>query len=178
MTEPNPAVPAQEQTQQPAETQTPPWGDDFDPARAWHTITSLREREKELSRQVLTPEQREQLAEYGSLVEASKSEQQRKDEALAATAKERDEARAEALRYRVAAMHGIGSDDLELLGAGSEEQLTARAQRIAALRNAAAVPPATPLPKRPTEQLQPGATPAADKSEEDQLYEALYGASN
>jgi hypothetical protein len=28
----------------------PPWGDDFDPKRAWHTIQKLRERETEADR--------------------------------------------------------------------------------------------------------------------------------
>jgi hypothetical protein len=31
-----------------SEEAPPPWGDDFDPARAWKTITHLRDREKEL----------------------------------------------------------------------------------------------------------------------------------
>ncbi|MEZ3160132.1 hypothetical protein AB1K54_06220 [Microbacterium sp. BWT-B31] len=31
-----------------ASTTAPPWGDDFDPARAWQTISKLREGEKEL----------------------------------------------------------------------------------------------------------------------------------
>ena len=30
------------------DTTPPPWGDEFDPARAWQTITHLRDREKEL----------------------------------------------------------------------------------------------------------------------------------
>lgn len=42
-------------------------------------------------------------------------------------------ARVEALRYKVAAVHGISADDAELLlTAGTEEAMTAQAERIAA----------------------------------------------
>ena len=72
----------------------PPWGEDFDPARAWHTIQTLREREKELSRVTpLTPEQQSRLDEYDRLVEASKSDLERATE-------ERDRWMNEATRWR------------------------------------------------------------------------------
>ena len=35
-----------------SEDAPPPWGEDFDPSRAWNTITHLRDREKELAKQV------------------------------------------------------------------------------------------------------------------------------
>lgn len=64
-----------------ATTEAPPWGDNFDPARAWHTIQTLREREKELSKiEPLTPEAKQQLTEYNRLVAASKSELERSQE--------------------------------------------------------------------------------------------------
>lgn len=64
-------------------TAAPPWGDDFDPARAWHTIQTLREREKELSKVTpITDEQKQQLNEYNRLVEASKTELERSQEEL------------------------------------------------------------------------------------------------
>lgn len=37
-----------------AETSTPPWGDDFDAARAWATITSQREAEQALKAEIAT----------------------------------------------------------------------------------------------------------------------------
>lgn len=176
MTEPAPAQEPQ-QTEQPADgapvSETPPWGDDFDPARAWHTIQTLREAEKErdqLRKQVVTPEQREQLEEYGRLIEASKSEQQRKDEQLAAVSRERDTTAADALRYRIAIEHGVSKDDLDLLGSGTEEELAARAQRIAEL-HAKAARPADPPPSRNGPAL-PGATPPPPPEADD--VEARY----
>lgn len=78
--------------------ETPPWGDDFDPARAWKTIQNLREREKELSKvEALTPEHKQQLEEYNRLVEASKSDMERAQE-------ERDRWQAEADKWRSASM--------------------------------------------------------------------------
>jgi hypothetical protein len=173
MTEPTPAVEpvtapapqAQEPAPATAPVETPPWGEDFDPSRAWHTIQSLREREKELTKQPrLTPEQQQQLSEYSSLVEASKSDAQRKDEAAAKATRERDDAIAESLRYKVALKHGISHTDFDLLGSGTEEQLEARAALVAEKNKAihaaaAAVPTPSPSPRRPGEQLMPGATP-------------------
>ena len=115
--------------------------------------------------------------QFRSLEEASKSELQRQTEALEAANRDRDNARAEALRFRVAAEHGIGKDDLDLLGSGDEEQLTARAARVAELRAAAkaAEAAAKPTPQRPTENLRPGATPSGRLSEDEALYEQIYG---
>lgn len=170
MTEPiEPATPEAPQAT-PQGGDVPPWGDDFDPARAWHTITSLREREKELMKAPrMSEEQQQQIAEYQRLVEASKSEEQRREEAVAAAQQERDQSRAEATRLRVAIRHGISEDDFDLLGSGTEDEINARAERIAAKNKAAAdaaaqlaalpPPPGAPAPRRPGEQLKPGATP-------------------
>jgi len=76
------------------QAETPPWGDDFDPARAWKTIQHLREREKELSKvEALTPEHKQQIEEYNRLVEASKSDLERAQE-------ERNRWQTEADRWR------------------------------------------------------------------------------
>lgn len=156
--------------------ETPPWGDDFDPARAWHTIQSLREREKELSKQPkLTPQAQQQLDEYNRLVEASKSEAQRQQEALEAANREAETARAEAIRYRAAATHGLSADHFDLLGSGTEEEISARAEKIAALLAAQAGPAATAPPTRPVEQMRPGATPGEAESADDVLYKQLFG---
>lgn len=181
MTEPTPA-PAQEPTQPQQTTDAPPWGDDFDPARAWHTIQSLREREKELAKQPrLSTEQQQQLDEYNKLVEAQKSEAQRQQDALTVAQRAAETARADADRYRAAATFGIPADDFDLLGSGSYEEIAARAERLAAKNTAAqaaAITPASPTApsRRPVEQLRPGATPSGTESEDDVLYGALFGA--
>lgn len=180
MSEPTPEAQAPEAqaaptSEQPAEA--PPWGDDFDPARAWHTIQQLREREKELSKQPkMTAEQQQQLDEYNRLVEASKSEAQRQAEALEAARREAEMTRAEAIRYKAAATHGISAEHFDLLGTGTEEEVSARAEKIAALLAAQAGPaPATAPQTRPVEQLRPGATPGEAESADDVLYKQLFG---
>lgn len=100
MTEPapeeTPAVDAPAETE--PTTETPPWGDDFDPARAWSTIQKLREREKELSKVTpLTPDAQQKLSEYDRLVEASKSDLERAQE-------ERDRWQTEADRWRTSSV--------------------------------------------------------------------------
>lgn len=175
-TGPTAPAPAQEPTQP---TEPPPWGDDFDPARAWHTIQSLREKEKELSkRPVLTDAQQQQLAEYDRLVQASKSEEQRREEAVANAQREAEMARAEAIRYKAAATHAIPADHFDLLGTGTEEEITARAAKLSALlaaQAAAQQAPATAPTSRPVEQMRPGATPGQQLNEDDAVYAALFG---
>lgn len=171
-----PVIPAPPAAEAPP-PEPPPWGDDFDPARAWHTIQSLREKEKELAKQPrLTPEQQRQLQEYNQLVEASKSEAQRQQEAVENAKREADTARAEAIRYKAAATHGISADHFDLLGSGTEEEINARAEKISALVAAqVAAAPTAPPTTRPVEQLRPGATPAGTESEEDVIYATLFG---
>lgn len=179
MTEPAPitSTPAQEPTTPATSTEAPPWGSDFDPARAWHTIQQLREREKELARQPrLTNEQQQQLSDYQRLVEASKSEDQRKQEALEAATRAAETARAEAVRYKAAATYGIPAEHFDLLGNGSPDEVTANAEKLARLLAATAQQqPATAPPTRPVEQLRPGATPTEAVSEDDAVYAALFG---
>lgn len=86
-----------------AELPTPPWGEDFDPERAWHTITSLREREKELARNQLTDSHREQLAEWHMLQEISQSETERAQNAAAAAQSQLEKLRTRAVEAEVKA---------------------------------------------------------------------------
>lgn len=118
--------------------------------------------------------------QFSALEEASKSELQRIRESLEVANRERETARSDARRFRVAAEHGIDKDDLDLLGTGDEEQLTARAVRIADLRKAAAAAETTAQrpPQRPNEQLRPGATPSGQLNEDDALYEQIYGSTS
>lgn len=193
MTAPTPAAPAAPVQEPPAApappaaapptptppAAAPPWGspDQFDPAKAWALIEGLRaDKEKLTARPALTDEQRKQLDEYQTLVEASKSEQQRKDEAVAAAERKAEQASAEAIRYKAAATHGISAEHFDLLGTGTEEEVSARAEKVAALLAANALPaaPGSP-PTRPVEQLRPGATPADQPSEDDVVYAKLFG---
>lgn len=58
-------------------------------------------------------------------------------------------AQSEALRWRIAARHGISDEDAETFLTGTdEESLTRQAQRLASLSQAQASSPATPKPDR------------------------------
>lgn len=120
--------------------------------------------------------------------DSQRTEAQRAAHAAAEAQRERDEARAEALRYQVAAKHGVGEDYFDLLGSGDEETLNGRGERLSALIAArqenellkaqiAALQQGKPAPSqlRPVAALKPGATPQGQPSEDDELYRSLFG---
>lgn len=176
-----PAAPALEASQQPAEQNVdslPDW------ARAAITKANTEAAAYRTKVRELEP-----LATKAAELEAA---QQTEAERIAARAtaaeRERDEARAEGLRYKAAATHGIGNDYFDLLGAGDEEAINARAERIGALVKTAseidqlraevealrAGKPA-PINGRPVEALRPGATPSNNQTEDEVLYNSLFG---
>lgn len=71
-------------------------------------------------------------AKFDELDAANKSEIERAAEKAAAAERERDEARAEALRLRIATKHGISDpDDIDLFLTGTDEEtLTKQAERL------------------------------------------------
>jgi hypothetical protein len=176
--EQTPAVPAQES---PAPTapavEAPPWGTDFDASKAWSLVQNLRaDKEKLAQRPVLSDEQKQQLGEYNQLVQASKSDAQRLEEAARAAQSDAELARSETVRYKVAATYGISAEHFDLLGSGTEAEITARAERLAALvASKAPVPPTAAPSTRPVAQLRPGATPGEAETEDDVLYAQLFG---
>lgn len=124
--------------------------------------------------------------------DSQKTEQQRILERQAAIERERDEARAEGLRYKAAATHGISEDYFDLLGTGDEDAIATRAERVGGLlkTNASltteveqlraeveALRAGKPVPTlgRPVESLRPGATPTSAQNEDDVLYNSLFG---
>jgi hypothetical protein len=96
---------------------TPPWGDDFDPARAWQTIQNLRAREKEL-----TP-----LAEKArQLEESQRTETERLTERLT-----KAEQRAlDAARYEVALEKGLTRAQAKRLVGSTPQELEADADEL------------------------------------------------
>lgn len=145
---------------------------------------------------MLAKQKREQFGDYGDLkAKAAKlteleQAQQTEAERIAARAtaaeRERDDARAEGLRYKAAATHGISEDYFDLLGTGDSETISGRAERVGGLlkENATlraeveALRAGKPAPTtgRPVEALKPGATPENAKTEDDLIYERIYGA--
>lgn len=147
---------------------------------------------------LLAKQKREQFGDYGDLraqaeelaklKAAQQTEQERAAEAARKAQEDAANARAEALRYKAAATHGISEDYFDLLGSGDEEAINTRAERIGQLVKTAseieqlraevealrAGKPA-PLNGRPVEALKPGATPSNAQTEDDVLYNQLFG---
>lgn len=73
------------------------------------------------------------VEELQKLKDAEKSELQRATDAAEAAQRELAAAKAESARLRIAAAHGIGEDHIDLLTGDSDDELEAKAKKIAAL---------------------------------------------
>lgn len=70
---------------QAAASPAPPWGDEFDAEKAWNLVQNLRIDNKKLSsREVLSADAKQKLAEYDKLVAASKSDLERLQDSVSA----------------------------------------------------------------------------------------------
>lgn len=148
----------------------------FDAQRAMDKIRKANSEAEGLRRRI--KELEPQAQQFKALEDASKSELQRLTEAHATAQKDADTARAEAIRYKAAATYGIGADHFDLLGSGTEDEISARAEKVAALiaAQAAQATTTTKPVTRPVEQLRPGATPGEALDEDELTYQALFGA--
>lgn len=96
-------------------------------------------------------------ARLAKIEEGEKTETQKLAEKLDKAEKAAADARAEALRFRIASKHQISDEDAETFLTGSDEEtLTRQAERLAALA-AQTAPPGNG--RVPVEQLRPGALP-------------------
>ena len=117
-------------------------------------------------------------AEYDKAQDAAKSAEQRAAEQAQKAADDARIAGERADRAELGVEHGIGKDFLDLLGGGTREDMSARAQRLgpllaaqreneqikaelAALRDGK-----TPPSQRPTVNLQSGASPAPEQQDD------------
>ena len=97
--------------------------------------------------------------------DAQKSETQRLTEARATAEKEASDARAEAMRLRVAVRHGISDEDAELFLTGADEEtlirqaeaLQAKAQKVTTTPTSPAAPVTPPPAPAPRADLSQGA---------------------
>jgi len=119
-------------------------------------------------------------AELDKIAEANLSELEKAQKAAQQAASDAATARTEALRYRLAAAHGIDtkpgpegepSDADTFLTGADEASMTIQAQRYAA-RLAGVTPPP---PRTPAPDPSQGPRPTSPPTEDDQTYEALYG---
>lgn len=122
-------------------------------------------------------------AELDKIAEANLSELEKAQKAAKDASDAAATARTEALRYRLAAAHGIDtkpgpngepSDADTFLTGADEASMTVQAERYAA-RLAGVTPPA---PRTPAPDPSQGPRPIDPPSEDDKTYEALYGPQN
>lgn len=86
---------------------------------------------------------KERVARLDEIEDAQKTDAERAAEALA----EAEQARAELLRYRVAAEHGVtDAEDIELFLTGTDEDTLTRQAKALAARNAASTATRAPRP--------------------------------
>ena len=144
------------------EAETTDESEKFDADRAMAKIRKANDEAKGLRSRVKELEAYE--AKVREIEEAKKSESDKIQERAAKAEKDAQDARHELLVERIARRHHLDDDDMDLLGTGTEEQLEARAKKIAAKNAAAAGREVTGPPSdKPVSQLRPGAT-GTDKS--------------
>lgn len=97
---------------------------------------------------------------YREHEDAQKSEMQRATDRATGLEKQLADVKASNARLMAAATHNIPPDLIDLLGAGTDEEINARAEALAGRLKATAPPPA-PASQRPVESLTPGAAPSS-----------------
>lgn len=116
-------------TEKPADTQTPPWGNDFDAEKAWTLIQNLRAEKAQLQTNVTTERQAREAAEK-ALADADVEGKVSAAEKRAQDA-ERGLSREKALR-KFPVLDGLEGLE-EFLTGDTEEQILAKAERLASL---------------------------------------------
>lgn len=106
------------------EKATPPWGNDFDPQRAWDTITRQRDSEKALKDRIAAFERAEQ-----ERADANKSEL---DKAIARAERAEQEAKAKA-RALALSRTGLSEDAYQFITAEDDEGIAKQAAALMAL---------------------------------------------
>lgn len=111
-------------------------------------------------------------AKLRAIEDADKTAQQKAAEEVAAAKAEAEAAKADVIRFRVAAEHGVTGADIDLIGVGSEDDVAGRAKRVgvllAAERELAELKKAqadagkqAPQQRPAAREWQPGATPVS-----------------
>lgn len=148
-----------------------PWAD---PEAARREIEKLRR--ESASWRTKYREAEPQLAEYQKWQEAQKTEQQKLAEAKEAAERQLSDLQATNARLLAAATHNIPPELIDLLGSGSEDEISSRAELLAKRLQAAEPAPAAPEQQRPVESLKPGAAPgSATPADPDEWIRALAG---
>ena len=144
-----PTPPADQESAQPTDEKPakPPWGDDFDPERAWNTIQALRASEQELKREKQARD-RERMSELERL--KADNEDLRRANA---------ERELEVNRQRLVAAKGLPADAADFLHGQTPEELERSADSLKRMIGAG-------QPAR-TSDFGAGARPNGGTSDED-----------
>lgn len=132
-------------------------GEEFDKDRALATIKKQRESEDAAKKRA-----QELEAKVREYEDRDKTEAQKNAEAKDVASKEAIEAKSEVSRLRMAMKYGLAEEDLDLLGTGDDEQIEARAKRLAEMTVSSKEDPKG----RPKERLKAGAVPGATANED------------
>lgn len=182
MSQPDPAQPATTPSTPASPADAPPWGEDFDAEKAWKLIQGLRaDKEKLAARPVLDDDAKVKLTEYDRLVEASKTDLERKTEEVTRWQSEAERWRAASVASTVRALAAgefadpddavRNVDPAKYLGAGGEIDEQSIRTDLAALleakphyRRHEAAPSRLPAPN--PAQGTSASRPAADPAQE------------
>jgi hypothetical protein len=173
-----PAVPPAPTAPTPAAEPTPPWGDDFDPARAWSLIQGLRTDKAALSTKVSTFEQAAQAAADAERTDLERAiaRAEQAEQAIAAR-------NAADQRAAVLVKHNLSAEDAAFLKNIPDAELDATAEQLSkrlGLDQAAATA-AGQIPGMPAAKLTPGhagagAAPVDPEAIADRIFKARRGA--
>ncbi|GAA2230212.1 hypothetical protein N1031_06905 [Herbiconiux moechotypicola] len=143
------------------QTQTPPWGDDFDAAKAWNLIQNLRAEKTALQTKVtdVTTERDTLKSERQARENEGKTAEQKAADDLTAAQSATAAARRELYIERALRKHAIPEDLVEFLSGDTEEDILAKAEKLAAVKPAEKTDEqqvTPPAPGMPTPALKPG----------------------
>ena len=184
MSEPTPEATPATETAEAATTPETPTSTEQQP-KPTETVDFWKQKAREQEQRAKA--NADKAREFDAFKESQKSEAEKNVERAAAAERERDELKAEGLRYKAAAKHGISEDFFDLLGTGDEEAIGGRAERIGGLlklqsenerltAELTALKEGKPAPgsSRPVAALKPGASPEAIKPPQDNSYPAHW----
>jgi DNA repair exonuclease SbcCD ATPase subunit len=154
------------------DTQTPPWGDDFDAAKAWTLVQNLRADKAALQGEVATLKTDLTTAQStAQAAETAKAEIETKYTELSAEVQRKeDEAKAksehDALVKKVLEKYEVDEARLEFLTGSTEEEIEEKAKRLGSVKGEKKEAEIDPITRRPVLALTPGQggeqTPAFD----------------
>lgn len=131
--------------------ETPPWGEDFDAARAWKLVENLR---------ADSAKAKAKVAEYDKAAQeradAEKSEVERAIARAERAEKSLADREAAERRKSVLSKHGLTDDDAVFLAGVSDDELDAKAQALAARLGVSTKDAAEEIPGKPAPKLTPG----------------------